>query len=84
MIKTSDLFVQCLEAEGVTRIFGVPSEENLDFLESLRTSSISLVLTRHEQAALDEKGVTLIEVPVDYSENEKVLNDELSKRTCIL
>lgn len=49
--KASDLFVQCLEAEGVTIIFGVPGEENLDFLESLRTSSIRLVVTRHEQAA---------------------------------
>ncbi|MEO5331299.1 MAG: acetolactate synthase large subunit [Magnetococcus sp. YQC-5] len=50
-IKASDLFVQCLEAEGVERIFGVPGEENLDLLESLRTSSIELILTRHEQAA---------------------------------
>lgn len=50
-MKASDLFVRALEAEGVTRIFGVPGEENLDLLESLRTSSIELVLTRHEQAA---------------------------------
>ncbi|MBF0282943.1 MAG: acetolactate synthase large subunit [Magnetococcales bacterium] len=49
--KASDLFVQCLEAEGVERIFGVPGEENLDFLESLRTSSIQMITTRHEQAA---------------------------------
>jgi acetolactate synthase-1/2/3 large subunit len=40
-----------LENEGVDRIFGVPGEENLDVLESLRTSKIKLVLTRHEQAA---------------------------------
>ena len=45
------LLVQALENEGVDRIFGVPGEENLDFLEALRTSSIELVLTRHEQAA---------------------------------
>ncbi|MGE6696655.1 acetolactate synthase large subunit [Hyphomonas sp. NPDC076900] len=51
MPKGSDLFVAALENEGVERIFGVPGEENLDFLESLRTSSIELVLTRHEQAA---------------------------------
>ncbi|KCZ99081.1 acetolactate synthase [Hyphomonas polymorpha PS728] len=51
MPKGSDLFVAALENEGVERIFGVPGEENLDFLESLRTSSIKLVLTRHEQAA---------------------------------
>ncbi|MFD1910731.1 acetolactate synthase large subunit [Halodurantibacterium flavum] len=51
MGKGSDLFVAALENEGVDRIFGVPGEENLDVLESLRTSSIQLVLTRHEQAA---------------------------------
>ncbi|MBF0187580.1 MAG: acetolactate synthase large subunit [Magnetococcales bacterium] len=49
--KASDLFVSCLEAEGVKRIYAVPGEENLDLLESLRGSSIDLVLTRHEQAA---------------------------------
>ncbi|MDY0981755.1 acetolactate synthase large subunit [Stenotrophomonas sp. CFBP8994] len=51
MPKGSDLLVAALENEGVDRIFGVPGEENLDFLESLRNSSIELVLTRHEQAA---------------------------------
>ncbi|HEX7341065.1 MAG TPA: acetolactate synthase large subunit [Rhodanobacteraceae bacterium] len=50
-MKASDLFVKALEAEGVTHIFGVPGEENLDVVESLRTSSIRLVVTRHEQAA---------------------------------
>jgi len=45
------LMVECLEAEGVTRIFGVPGEENLDLLEALRASSIEPVITRHEQAA---------------------------------
>ena len=50
-VKASDLFVQALEAEGVTIIFGLPGEENLDLVESLRTSKIRLVLTRHEQAA---------------------------------
>jgi acetolactate synthase-1/2/3 large subunit len=49
--KGSDLFVAALENEGVERIFGVPGEENLDLIESLRTSSIELVLTRHEQPA---------------------------------
>lgn len=49
--KASDLFVQALEAEGVTHIFAVPGEENLDMVESLRQSSIELVLTRHEQGA---------------------------------
>jgi acetolactate synthase-1/2/3 large subunit len=50
-MKASDLFVKALENEGVDRIFAVPGEENLDVLESLRGSSIELVLTRHEQSA---------------------------------
>ena len=51
-MKASDLLVKALENEGVEYIFGIPGEENLDFLESLRTSTkIKLVLTRHEQAA---------------------------------
>lgn len=49
--KASDLMVQSLEAEGVKHIFAVPGEENLDFVESLRTSTIKLILTRHEQGA---------------------------------
>jgi acetolactate synthase-1/2/3 large subunit len=51
MVKGSDLLVAALEHEGVDRIFGVPGEENLDVVESLRNSKIQLVLTRHEQAA---------------------------------
>jgi acetolactate synthase I/II/III large subunit len=51
MTKGSDLLVSALENEGVDRIFGVPGEENLDVVESLRTSAIQLVLTRHEQSA---------------------------------
>lgn len=50
-IKASDLLVKALENENVEYVFGVPGEENLDFLESLRTSKIRLILTRHEQAA---------------------------------
>lgn len=50
-IKASDLFIRSLEAEGVEFIFGVPGEENLDFLDSMKDSSIKLVLTRHEQGA---------------------------------
>lgn len=50
-IKASDLFVKALENEGVEYIFGVPGEENLDLLESLRMSTIKLILTRHEQGA---------------------------------
>jgi acetolactate synthase-1/2/3 large subunit len=51
-MKASDLFVKCLEAEGVEYIFGVPGEENLDLLESLYRSSIRFITTRHEQAAV--------------------------------
>ena len=50
-VKASDLLVKALENEGVEYVFGVPGEENLDFLESLRTSNIRLILTRHEQGA---------------------------------
>ena len=51
-MKASDLFVKCLEEEGVEYVFGVPGEENLDFLDSLsRSESIKLILTRHEQGA---------------------------------
>jgi acetolactate synthase I/II/III large subunit len=51
-MKASDLFIQCLEEEGVEYIFGVPGEENLDFLDSLsRSTKIKLILTRHEQGA---------------------------------
>ncbi len=50
-MKAADLFVECLEAEGVEYIFAVPGEENLDVLEALRESSIRLVVARHEQGA---------------------------------
>ncbi|MGY9014614.1 MAG: acetolactate synthase large subunit [Rhodospirillales bacterium] len=50
-MKASDLFVKCLEAEGVERIFGVPGEENADMMISLLDSPIEFVLCRHEQSA---------------------------------
>ncbi len=50
-MKASDLMIRALEREGVRYIFAVPGEENIDLLESIRTSSIELVLTRHEQGA---------------------------------
>ncbi|HEV2484732.1 MAG TPA: acetolactate synthase large subunit [Terracidiphilus sp.] len=49
--KGTDIFIRALENEGVQYIFGVPGEENLDLLESLRGSAIQLVVTRHEQSA---------------------------------
>jgi acetolactate synthase-1/2/3 large subunit len=51
-VKASDLLVKCLEEEGIEYIFGVPGEENADFMISLEQStSIKFVLTRHEQGA---------------------------------
>jgi acetolactate synthase I/II/III large subunit len=50
-MNAAELFVQCLEQEGVEQIFAVPGEENLDLLEALRQSSIRLIVTRHEQPA---------------------------------
>ncbi|MFO7557938.1 MAG: acetolactate synthase large subunit [Desulfobacterales bacterium] len=47
----AELFIKCLENEGVEYIFGIPGEENLQFLEALRKSDIKFILTRHEQAA---------------------------------
>jgi acetolactate synthase-1/2/3 large subunit len=47
--KASDLFVECLEVEGVRHVFGIPGEETLDLNESLEDSSITFVPVRHEQ-----------------------------------
>src|SRR2546421_10143980 len=47
--KASDVFVECLEAEGVRYVFGIPGEETLDLNESLADSSIQFVAVRHEQ-----------------------------------
>jgi acetolactate synthase-1/2/3 large subunit len=47
--KASDVFVECLEAEGVKYVFGIPGEETLDLNESLADSSIDFVPVRHEQ-----------------------------------
>src|SRR5438045_8683141 len=47
--RASDVFVECLEAEGVRYVFGIPGEETLDLNESLADSSIQFVPVRHEQ-----------------------------------
>jgi glyoxylate carboligase len=83
MPKGSDLLVAALENEGVDRIFGVPGEENLDVVESLRNSSIKLILTRHEQGAAfmaATYGRLIVVVPIDYTENSRVLIDELREK----
>src|ERR1700755_1229287 len=47
--KASEVFVECLEAEGVRYVFGIPGEETLDLNESLADSSVDFVPVRHEQ-----------------------------------
>jgi acetolactate synthase I/II/III large subunit len=47
--RASDVFVECLEAEGVKYVFGIPGEETLDLNESLSDSSVAFVPVRHEQ-----------------------------------
>src|SRR6187455_3270937 len=47
--RASDVFVECLEAEGVKYVFGIPGEETLDLNQSLASSSVSFVPVRHEQ-----------------------------------
>src|SRR3954470_363989 len=48
-MKASELFVQCLEAEGVRYVFGIPGEETLDLNEALDGSAIEFIPVRHEQ-----------------------------------
>ncbi len=50
-MKVSDLFVKCLESEGVKYVFGLPGEEVEDLLFSLEQSSVKFIATRHEQGA---------------------------------
>ncbi|MDH3948080.1 MAG: acetolactate synthase large subunit [Gammaproteobacteria bacterium] len=50
-MKAAELFVRCLENEGVEYIFGIPGEENLDVMDALLDSSIKFITTRHEQGA---------------------------------
>lgn len=50
-MKASELFIRCLENEGVEYIFGIPGEENLDVMDALLDSSIKFITARHEQGA---------------------------------
>ncbi len=43
-MKASDLFLRCLESEGVEYIFGLPGEENNDLMFSLLNSKIKFIL----------------------------------------
>lgn len=51
MATAAELFIRCLENEGVDKIFGIPGEENLDIMDALRESGIEFITVRHEQAA---------------------------------
>ena len=50
-MKASKLFVRCLENEGVSTIFGLPGEENIEVMDALLDSGIEFICTRHEQGA---------------------------------
>ena len=50
-MKSAELFIRCLENEGIETIFGIPGEENLDVMDALLGSTIRFVTTRHEQGA---------------------------------
>jgi acetolactate synthase-1/2/3 large subunit len=50
-MKSAELFVKCLETEGVEYMYGVPGEENIDVMDALLSSRIKFVTTRHEQGA---------------------------------
>jgi acetolactate synthase-1/2/3 large subunit len=56
-MRASELFVECLEAQGVEYVFGIPGEENLDLMEAFNGSGIKFILTRHEQGAAFMAGV---------------------------
>ena len=50
-MKAAELFIKCLENEGVEYIFGIPGEENLDMMDAILDSSIKFITVRHEQGA---------------------------------
>ena len=50
-MKAAELFVRCLENEGVETIFGIPGEENIDGMDALLDSCVRFAATRHEQDA---------------------------------
>jgi acetolactate synthase-1/2/3 large subunit len=50
-MRAADLFIRCLENEGVEYVFGIPGEENLDVMDALLDSSIRFITVRHEQGA---------------------------------
>ena len=51
MKTTAQVLVDCLEAEGVDVMFGIPGEETLDLMFAIRDSKIRFIPVRHEQGA---------------------------------
>ena len=50
-MKAAELYVKCLENEGVEYIIGIPGEENIDVMDALLDSPIKFITTHHEQGA---------------------------------
>ena len=50
-MNVAQKLVECLAAEGVEVVFGIPGEENLEIIEALAASPIRFITTRHEQGA---------------------------------
>jgi acetolactate synthase I/II/III large subunit len=50
-MKASEVFVKCLENEGIDYVYGIPGEENLDVMDAILDSSVQFITTRHEQGA---------------------------------
>ena len=63
MVKGSDLLVAALEHEGVDRVFGVPGEENLDVVESLRKSKITATYTAARNTATNTAAIVVTDTP---------------------
>ena len=50
-MNAAQLFVRCLENEGVDLMFGLPGEENIAVMDVLLDSKIKFITVRHEQGA---------------------------------
>ena len=50
-MKAAEVFIKCLENEGIDYVYGIPGEENLDIMDAILDSPIRFVTTRHEQGA---------------------------------
>src|SRR5262245_13172762 len=50
-MTTAQVLARTLRAAGITRMFGLPGGEILDFIEAARVEGIEFLLTRHEATA---------------------------------